>query len=87
MTKLSPTRQAGGSAQQSDKVGEQSRASKLHRTNLLVRAPLESRPNRPQFLINNQRQARLRDSDCCCLVVLSCLVVVLSGYQKVNKDD
>ena len=45
---------------------------------ILVRAPLESYPNRPQFLINNQRQARLWDPDC---------LVVLSEYQKVNKDD
>ena len=52
------------------------------RINILVGAPLESCPNCPQFLMNNQRQARLWDSDC--LVVLSCccLVKLSKGEQR-----
>ena len=51
---------------------------------VLVRAPLESLPNCPQFLLIISGRLGLGIQ---IVVVLSCLVVALSEYQEVNKDD
>ena len=52
----------------------------------MVRAPLESLPNCPQFLLIIS--GRLGLGIQIVVVVLSCcLVVALSEYQEVNKDD
>ena len=55
----------------------------------MVRAPLESLPNCPQFLliISGRLGLGIQIVVLSCLVLLSCLVVALSEYQEVNKDD